>query len=64
MEFTGAGIADACHYVVHERNKNIDGDLGLIGVDAKGNIGIAFNSERMHRAWQAKGQTLNVKIYK
>lgn len=64
MEFTGAGIVDACHYVIHERNKGIQGDIGVIGVDTKGNIGIAFNSPRMHRAWASKGQPIQVKIYK
>jgi beta-aspartyl-peptidase (threonine type) len=64
LEMKGGTIQEACDYVVHERNKNIRGDLGVIGIDPGGNIGIAFNSERMHRAWMSKKQKLQAKIYR
>ncbi len=64
MEYTGAGIQDACTYLVNKKNKNIKGDLGVIGIDPKGNIGIAFNTERMHRAWINHHQPLQVKVYR
>jgi isoaspartyl peptidase/L-asparaginase-like protein (Ntn-hydrolase superfamily) len=38
-------------------------DLGCIGIDARGNIAMKFNSERMHRAYKDKNGT-EVKIYK
>jgi beta-aspartyl-peptidase (threonine type) len=31
----------------------VNGEAGLIAVDARGNLGIAFNTERMARAWVA-----------
>lgn len=64
MEFKHPSIQEACDYVVHDRNKNIRGDLGVIAVDPSGNFGIAFNTERMHRAWMSKKQALQVRIYK
>ncbi len=64
MEFTGAKMQQACDYAVHERNKNIRGDLGVIGIDAGGNVGMAFNTERMHRAWMTKKEKLKIKIYR
>jgi beta-aspartyl-peptidase (threonine type) len=63
VELTGATIQQACDFVVHERNKNIKGDLGVIAIDPAGEIGIAFNTERMHRAWMSKKQKMQVKIY-
>lgn len=64
MEFRNVGIQEACDYAVHERNKNIRGDLGVIAIDPAGNVGMAFNTERMHRAWMSKRHPLHVKIYK
>ncbi len=62
MELKNCSLQDACDYVIHERNKNAD--IGVIAVDAKGNIGISFNSERMHRAWKINEDNITVKIYK
>jgi beta-aspartyl-peptidase (threonine type) len=64
MEMKGESIQNACDYVVHKKNGKIKGDLGVIGIDRKGNIGIAFNTERMHRAWMTSKQDLQVKIYR
>ncbi len=64
IEYTGAGIQEACTHVVHTKNKNTQGDLGVIAIDPQGRIGLAFNTERMHRAWISKGHPLQVKIYK
>ncbi|HYE54756.1 MAG TPA: isoaspartyl peptidase/L-asparaginase [Chitinophagaceae bacterium] len=64
MEFTGTGIQEACELVIHEKNKDIEGDIGVISIDPQGNFGIAFNSERMHRAWMSSEQPMQVKIYK
>lgn len=51
-EYAGLPVRTACERVVHERNADADGDLGVIGVDAHGAIGWAFNSDRMHRGWR------------
>lgn len=64
MEQTDLGIQEAVDYVVHVKNKGIDGDMGLISIDKAGNIGMAFNTEVMHRAWISAGKPMQVRIYK
>jgi L-asparaginase / beta-aspartyl-peptidase len=64
IEYTGAPIQEACNYLVNKKNRNNKGDLGVIGIDPQGNVGIAFNTERMHRAWISDRQPIQVKVYK
>jgi beta-aspartyl-peptidase (threonine type) len=48
----------ACDHVIHEKNKNSEGDLGAIAIDKSGNIGISFNTDCMVRGWKSgDGQT-------
>jgi beta-aspartyl-peptidase (threonine type) len=63
MEYKGLSVAEACRYLVKEKCKDIDGDMGVIAVDKQGNIGIEFNSERMHRGWKSEGEEIKVCIY-
>ncbi len=63
-ELKNCSLQEACDYVIHQRNKNAEGDIGVIALDAKGNLGICFNSERMHRAWKTNEENITVKIYK
>lgn len=52
-----------CDHVIHERNGDTAGDMGIIAVNRMGEIGLSFNSARMHRAWiDAEGNT-GVMIY-
>jgi len=62
IEHTGCSVKEACDHIIHVKNKDCDGDMGVIAVDAEGNIGMAFNSERMHRAWKTR-DGIEVKIY-
>jgi beta-aspartyl-peptidase (threonine type) len=62
MEYKGLKVQEACDYVLYERNKDCKGDIGVIAVDRLGNIGIAFNSECMLRAWQAGDEALHIGI--
>jgi beta-aspartyl-peptidase (threonine type) len=64
MELTGKNLQEACEYVIHERNKDTPADMGVISIDRKGEIGITFNCERMHRAWIDTTGQLSVKIYR
>lgn len=52
MELTKCSLQAACDFVIHQRNKHVKGDIGVIAMDAKGNPGVCFNSERMLRAWK------------
>lgn len=63
MELINCSLQDACDYVIHKRNKNAEGDIGVIALDAKGNLGIGFNSKRMLRAWRINEENITVKIY-
>jgi beta-aspartyl-peptidase (threonine type) len=64
MEFKGLSIADAASEVIHKRILKIKGDGGLIGVDAKGNITMPFNTEGMYRASKTSKGEKYIGIYK
>lgn len=63
MEYKGMSLREACRYFIHEKCKNINGDMGLIAVDPKGNLVAEFNTQRMHRAMKSSTQDLIVEIY-
>lgn len=63
IKYKNLGLKEACHEVLYKENKSVKGDIGMIAVDAKGNIAIEFNSERMHRAWKTSDGEAGVKIY-
>lgn len=64
MEYKGMTLQEACDEVIHHRLKKIGGDGGLIGVDAKGNVVMSFNTEGMYRAaCNSAGETY-IAIYK
>ncbi len=63
VKYKGCTIQEAIDHVILEKNEDKTGDMGAIGIDSDGNIGISFNSERMHRAWRTR-EDFGVKIYK
>ena len=63
MEYKGLSLREACHYLIHEKLKHINGDMGLIAVDTKGNLVAEFNTPRMHRAMKSSSLQLIVEIY-
>lgn len=64
MEYKGLSLEAACHEVIHHRLVKINGDGGLIAVDAKGNIAMPFNTEGMYRGSRKSGEDGVVLIYK
>jgi L-asparaginase / beta-aspartyl-peptidase len=50
MEYKGLTLKQACEEVVMDKLVKINGEGGLIAVDAAGNIEMPFNSEGMYRA--------------
>jgi beta-aspartyl-peptidase (threonine type) len=64
MKYGKLSLAEACDFIIHSENKNIDGSMGVIAINKQGEIAIRFNSERMHRAWIKEGEPLQIKIYK
>lgn len=63
MEYKEMSLREACRYLIHEKCKHVNGDMGLIAVDPKGNLIAEFNTPRMHRAMKSSTQNLIVEIY-
>jgi beta-aspartyl-peptidase (threonine type) len=64
MEYKGLSLQDAMHVVVHDKLLKIDGEGGMIGVDAKGNTAMMFNSEGMYRGLKKNTGEIEIAIYK
>ena len=64
MEHKGLSLYESMHLVVHERLLELDGEGGMIGIDANGNVSMQFNSAGMYRAMMnSEGKKL-IGIYK
>ncbi|MDB5191029.1 MAG: asparaginase [Segetibacter sp.] len=63
MEYKGLPLKEACSYLMHEKLKDVKGDMGIIALDAKGNFAMEYNSARMHRGWKTSDGEHGVKIY-
>lgn len=64
MEYRGRSLEDAMKVVVHDKLMKIDGEGGMIGVDAQGNAALVFNSEGMYRGWKDSDGNNEIAIYK
>ncbi len=64
MEYKGLSLEEAMHVVVHDKLLKIDGEGGMIGVDAKGNAAMIFNSAGMYRGVRNSDGKKEVAIYK
>ena len=64
MEFKGMSLDKAASEVIHKRMLEINGDGGLIAVDAQGNISMPFNTEGMYRASKDFRGQKEIGIYK
>jgi L-asparaginase / beta-aspartyl-peptidase len=63
MEYKGLSLEEAMHIVVHDKLLKLDGEGGMIGVDAKGNAGMVFNSEGMYRGLKSSNGSNIISIY-
>jgi L-asparaginase / beta-aspartyl-peptidase len=64
MEYKGLSLQQAMHKVVHEKLIKLEGEGGMIGVDAQGNGAMIFNSAGMYRAMKSSDGNHEVAIYK
>ncbi|HCL06930.1 MAG TPA: beta-aspartyl-peptidase [Chitinophagaceae bacterium] len=64
MEYKGLSLQAAMEVVVHDKLIKLEGEGGMIGVDAKGNAAMVFNSEGMYRGVKNSGGRNEVFIYK
>jgi L-asparaginase / beta-aspartyl-peptidase len=63
MEYKGVSLEEAMQQVVQKRLKDMDGEGGMIGVDAEGNVSMQFNSAGMYRGFKNSDGEGNVAIY-
>ncbi len=64
MEYKGLSLEEAMNVVVHDKLLQINGEGGMIGVDAKGNAAMVFNSEGMYRGQRKSEGQNEIAIYK
>lgn len=64
MEYKGLSLEEAMNVVVIDKLVKIDGEGGMIGVDAKGNASLIFNCEGMYRGFCSSDGKKEVSIYK
>jgi len=64
MEYKGLSLEAAMKEVVHNKLMAIDGEGGMIGVDADGNAALIFNSEGMYRGVRSSLGLNEIAIYK
>jgi beta-aspartyl-peptidase (threonine type) len=63
MEYKNMTVQEACRFLIHEKCKEAEGDMGIIAVDPQGNVALEFNSDRMHRGYKTCNGKLHVAIY-
>ncbi len=64
MEYKNLSLQDAMNEVVHGKLIQMEGEGGMIGIDAAGNVAMMFNSAGMYRATiNTKGEK-SIGIYK
>ena len=64
MEYKGYTLGEAMNIVVNDKLTKLDGEGGMIGVDAKGNHAMILNSAGMYRAYCCSDGSNGVYIYK
>jgi len=64
MEYKGLSLEEAMNIVVMDKLMKIDGEGGMIGVDANGNAALIFNSEGMYRGVRSSDGNTAIEIYK
>jgi len=64
IEYKGLSLQDAMNFVVHDKLKKINGEGGMIGIDAQANTAMVFNSAGMYRAMKHSNGSQEISIYK
>lgn len=63
MEYNGMTLIEAMNEVVNIKLPKMDGEGGMIGVDAAGNVALLFNSTGMYRGARSSDGTNFTRIY-
>jgi beta-aspartyl-peptidase (threonine type) len=64
MEYKGLSLKEAMNIVVNEKLVKMDGEGGMIGVDAAGNQAMIINCAGMYRGYRSSDGGNEVAIYK
>ena len=64
MEYKGLSLEAAMNVVVNEKLVALDGEGGMIGVDAQGNPAMVLNCAGMYRGFRSSDGTGQVSIYR
>ncbi len=64
IEYKGLSIHEAMNIVVNDKLIKLEGEGGMIGVDAQGNAAMIFNSAGMYRAMRNSDGESEVAIYR
>ena len=64
MEYKGMSLQQAMEKVTLDKLVKLNGEGGMIGVDANGNAVMVFNSDGMYRAMQNKNGEKQIAIYR
>ncbi|HMJ45969.1 MAG TPA: isoaspartyl peptidase/L-asparaginase [Ferruginibacter sp.] len=64
MDYKGLSLQEAMHEVVKGKLIEMDGEGGMIGVDARANISMIFNSAGMYRAMKSSENEYFTGIYR
>jgi beta-aspartyl-peptidase (threonine type) len=64
MEYKGLSLEEAMNVVAIDKLIEINGEGGMVGVDAKGNAAMIFNSPGMYRGMRSSDGKSEVAIYK
>lgn len=64
MEYKNLSLQEAMNEVVHNKLMGMGGEGGMIGVDAKANVAMIFNSAGMYRAMRTSDDEYFAGIYK
>jgi beta-aspartyl-peptidase (threonine type) len=63
MEYKNMSLQEACEEVVMKKLVEMHGDGGLIGMDAKANVAMVFNSAGMYRGFRNSDGENEIAIY-
>ena len=64
MEYKGMSLKEAMNKVVNDKLLKMDGEGGMIGVDAESNVSMIFNSAGMYRGMRNSERENFIGIYK
>lgn len=63
VRYTDLHVTEAVYQFIHRDHAGVNGDMGIISIDRECRVGIAFNSERMHRGVKTSTGEMGTYIY-